>query len=469
MRNTRPKIVVIGAGSASFGLSNLGAIMRTEALHGSELALCDLNEEGLALILKLAERINIEWGCNMKLSSGVRCEELLPGADFVIVSVAIDREKCWAMDHELGKKHGIIHYAENGGPGAFFHAARNLALLMPVFRDIERLAPGAQVLNFTNPLSRICTAAAHHTQLKMVGICHQLDFGYMMAGRLLGRELGLPIRHDYLFRWDRDPEEGRIAALARERLAIRAAGLNHFTWFLSIRDRQTGEELLPRFYERFLAQKDFEPYTRAIIETFGICPTAGDAHFLEYLPYTANMRRGGWERNDIQMYPLATQDKKRDDMWAGIKAMAARSMSIDALKDVHTERAETMIAALWDGSDMYDYAVNIPNTKGLISNLPRGAIVEVPAVLGLDGIQGVTVGELPRVAAAFCARQVDITELAVDAIVSGDRGLALQAIALDPMVDDLETARALLDDGLRMFAAYLGPLAPAGQAKKADT
>ena len=455
MRNSKPKIVVIGAGSASFGLSNLGAIMRTEALHGATLALCDLNQEGLSQIEKLAWRINQEWGCGMEIQASTNREALLPNADFVILSVAIDREDCWQKDYELGKKYGIHHYAENGGPGGFFHAARNITLLLPVFKDIERICPTATVLNFTNPMTRICTAAARLTNLNVVGICHQLDFGYMMAGRILGRTLGLDIKHDYLFRWKDAAGEHEIASVAKERLDIKAAGLNHFTWFLSIRDRVTGEELLPLFNKRFLAQTEFEPYTRAMIETFGCCSTAGDAHFLEYLPYTGNMHRGSWERLDIQMYPLKDRAAARNPMWERIAAMAAGTMPVDALRDVHTERAETMIAALWEGSDYYDYAVNIKNTNGVISNLPRDAIVEVPAVLGAHGIQGIAVGDLPRIPAAFCARQVDIVELAVQAAITGNRALALQALAIDPMVDDLAVAKGLLEDGLNLFKPYL--------------
>ncbi len=454
-RTRRPRIVVIGAGSASFGLSNLGAIMRTKELAGATLALCDINEEGISAIRKLADRINTEWECGMTIESSTDRKALLPGADFVIISVAIDREKCWQQDYELGQKYGLIHYAENGGPGGFFHAARNITLLMPVLKDIEALAPNATVLNFTNPMTRICTATARYTKLNMVGICHQIDFGFMMAGRILGKKLGLPIKEDYLFRWNRDPEANRIGALAHERFDIKAAGLNHFTWFLSIKDRQTGEELLPLFYEEFLAQHEFEPYTRAIIETFGCCPTSGDAHFLEYMPYTGAMHRDAWQRYDIQMYPLVAQSAVRNVLWDSIYAMASGKASIDALKEVHTERAETMIAALWDGTQGYDYAVNIPNTKKYIGNLPADAVVEVPAILGLHGIQGLAVGDLPRIPAAFCARQVDIVEMAVQAAVEGDRALALQALALDPMIDDLDIARRLLDDGLALFADYL--------------
>ena len=457
MRNTRPKIVVIGAGSASFGLTNLGAIMRTEALHGATLSLCDLNEQGLAEILRLAERINDEWGSEMTIEASTDRCALLPGADFVILSVAIDREKCWQADYDLGKKFGLIHYAENGGPGGFFHAARNITMLRPVLRDIERLSGDAIVLSFTNPVTRICTAAARDTSLNMVGICHQIDFGYMMAGRLLADTLDLAVKPGYLYRWDRAHLEAadKISTAARERLSIRAAGLNHFTWFLSIKDRLTGEELLPRFLEIFLAQHEFEPYTRDMIDVFGVCPVAGDAHFLEYLPYTGNMNRTGWDRYDIQMYPLSDQAGRRNEMWERISAMAGGRLPIEDLRHVHTERAETMITALWDGTNEYDYAVNIPNTDGFISNLARDAIVEVPATLGLHGIQGVAVGDLPRVPAAFCSRQVDIVEMAVRAILDGDRKLALESLALDPMIDDLDVARAMLNDGLDIFREYL--------------
>jgi len=455
MRNTRPKIVVVGAASASFGLSNLGAILRTPALQGSTLALCDLNEPGLQEIRRLADRINEEWGAGATIESSTALRSLLPGADFVILSVAIDREACWLSDFELGKKYGLIHYAENGGPGGFFHAARNITLVKPVLSDIESIAPGATVLNFTNPMSRICTAAVRETSLRVVGICHQIEFGYLMAGRILGRDLGLSINHDFLFRWNRDPEQVRIATQAHQRLDIQAAGLNHFTWFLSIRDRQTGEELLPRFLELFLAQSEFEPYTRDFIDTFGVCPVSGDAHFLEYLPYTGNMNRDAWQRYDIQMYPLAGQAANRETMWREIADMAHGRASIDPLRDRHTERAENMIAALWDGTDECDPAVNIPNTYGLIGNLPRDAVVEVPAQLGLHGIRGLAIGDLPRVPAALCQRQLDITEMAVRSILDGDRKLALQALALDPMIDDLDVARRLLDEGLAVNARYL--------------
>lgn len=456
----RTKIVVIGAGSASFGLTNLGAILRTPELHGSELRLVDLNEQGLESILQLAKRINEEWGSGFVISGSTERREHLPEADFVVLSIAVDREKCWRLDHEIAKRHGIMHYAENGGPGALMHTARNLAIVMPILRDMEQLCPDAWLLNFTNPVPRICIAVARYTKIKAVGICHQIGFGYMMAGNILRRELGIPVPPDYVFRWDRIfagvDEYGSIKKHAEEKLDILAAGINHFTWMLSIRDQRTGEDLYPLLRERIKTHNPaFEPLTKEVFALFGLFPVPGDCHLVEYLPYTHNMQRDTWGKYEIQMYPLdETADRDRDRMWRNIQEMAAGRQPVDGLRGVATERAELIMAAIAGNKRTYEQALNIPN-RGYISNLPEGAIVEVPGVVDATGIKGVGVGPLPGPIAELCRRQVTVAELAVEAGVKGDRGLALQALALDPLIDDPGVARMLLDDYLKAQVQYL--------------
>ncbi|MGQ9747485.1 MAG: family 4 glycosyl hydrolase, partial [Candidatus Caldatribacteriaceae bacterium] len=149
------KVTIIGAGSAVFGLSTLAGIMRHPDLRGIELFLHDINEEGLRKIHKLADRMNRAFGAEMAIKSSVRRAETLEGASFVVLSVAVDREKCWKLDREIALKHGINHYAENGGPGAFAHTARNLSIIMPILRDMEKYCPDAWLLNFTNPVPKI--------------------------------------------------------------------------------------------------------------------------------------------------------------------------------------------------------------------------------------------------------------------------------------------------------------------------
>lgn len=451
------KIVVIGAGSADFGLTNFGAILRTPELKGSELGLVDINGEGLALITKFAERLNREWGSEFTIKSSTDRRDLLPYADFVILSVAVDREKCWKQEHDIAKKYNIMHYAENGGPGGLIHTARNLTIIMPILRDIEELCPDAWVMNFTNPVPRICIAASRYTKVKMVGICHQIEFGYSILAKVLAKDLGFNVPENYLFRWDKETEDiyGKLVSQAQEKIDLLAAGINHFTWMLSIRDSKDGSDLYPLFRDRYMSGfEDFEPLTREIFDIFKICPVPGDCHMAEYLPYTHNMVRNSWNKYDVQMYPFTDSVINREKMWVEIKAMAEGKKNVDHLRDIHSERAEQIIAAIAFNKHLYDMAVNIPN-KGYIENLPQDAIVEVPAVISADGIKGVGVGRLPETVAELCRRQITVAELVVKAGVTGDRDIALQALALDPMVDDPDIARKLLRDYLETQKDYL--------------
>jgi alpha-galactosidase len=453
----RAKIVVIGAGSASFGLTNLGAILRTPELRGSELCLVDLNGDGLRSVSVLAQKMNDAWGAGFAIRSGVERRSLLPGADFVVLSVAVDREKCWELDFRIAQKHGIMHYAENGGPGGLMHGSRNIALIMPILRDIEELCPQALVLNFTNPVPRICAAAARHTGVRMIGICHQIEFGYTIVAKVLAKETGIDVPDDYLFRWDERTEKQfrAIVEAAEKRIDIQAAGINHFTWMLSIRERATGKDLYPLFRERYLGGfRDFEPLTRRIFDLLGVCPVPGDCHMVEYLPFTHNMAKGLWGRYDIQMYPLKEAAEDRDLMWTQIEEMAKGTRSFEHLRSVHTERAELIMAAVVGNRHAFEPAINLPN-RGYIENLPAGSIVEVPAEVNAGGLRGIGVGSLPVEIAELCRRQIAVAELAVDAAVLGDRDLAVRALLLDQMVDDPEVAPALLDDYLQAERRYL--------------
>jgi alpha-galactosidase len=452
----KKKIVVIGAGSASFGLSTLAGLLRSPELRGFSLALVDLHRPGVDAVHRLALRMNEQWDAGMDITATDDRKEALAGADFVILSIATDREKRWKLDHELAKEFGIMHYAENGGPGALFHTARNLALVMPILRDMEHLCPQAKLLNFTNPVPRIALAARRYSSIETIGICHQLGFGYMMVGYVLAKDLGIEAPKNYQFVWtDAASEiERNIIAQAEQKLDITAAGINHFTWMLEVRSKD-GEDLYPLLKKRFLqAPMNFEPLTRRMIEIFDCVPVPGDCHMCEYLPYTHNMARNTWGKYDIQMYDLNRGSEHRERMWKNIRLMGEGKLPLESLKQAHTERAELIIAAMAANSHAYEPAVNIPN-RGYIENLFHDSIVEVPATIGADGAKGIGVGALPEPVAELCRRQITVAELAIKAGVEGDRRAAVQALALDPMIDDPSIVTDLFDRYLEAHRDFL--------------
>ncbi len=447
-----PKIVIIGAGSASFGLENLAGIMDHENLKGkASLSLVDINEPNLKAITALANRINHEWESNVKIVSTTDRKEVLPDADFVVLSVAVDREETWIKDFELAKKYGFWHYAENGLVGSFTHTARGLAFIMPILNDIHDLAPDAWLINFTNPVPRI-GYAAQHANVKSVGLCHQIWHGYGILGRFLARYLGIEKNLDLEVQWTDEShriltEFGLAAVLEYD---IKAAGLNHFTWMIDVRRRDTWEDVYPLIRkEASNVHPNFEPLTQHIFKIFGLLPVPGDCHLSEYLPYT--ITKENWDKYRIQLYDFKRAKRQREAMWKRISDIISKKQALD-LVPTTAERGDAIIAEIFTNANAYEQAVNIEN-KGAISNLPNDAIVEVPAIVNSYGISGMKVGKLPEGIAALCQREISIAKLTVKSAIEGDREAALQAFAL--MVDDLTLAETLLDEYLLTHKEYL--------------
>jgi len=446
----KAKIVVIGAGSASFGPAILGDLLQSRALRGSTVSLVDLNPHGLELVAKLAERANQEWDAGMTIEAATDRRDALAGADFVITSIAVAREKLWRQDWEIPAKYGMRQpLGENGGPGAAFHTARNATMILDICKDMEKLCPDAWLLNFTNPVPRMTLVARRYSKIKAVGLCHQIGMGYAIAAFALAEELGLKRP---------DGEEWGLYSLghqALELIDIKAAGINHFTFMLDIRRQGTGEDLYPLFRERLSHMAaGFQPLTRRIFEAFGVCPATGDGHLAEYTHWSHDPQTRPWGKYGLHLYDWDGAEKHRDHMWDEIEAMAAGAPISGRLRSGSGERAVPIIEAVMENRNAYELAVDIPN-RGYISNLPDDAIVEVPAVVSRFGINGVGVGPLPEPIAAVCRTQLTVASLAVDAAVQGSRELLLQALLMDPMVNDMDQAQAMMHEMLAVQREYL--------------
>ena len=455
-----PKIVYIGAGSAVFGLRALSGLMRTESLNGGELHLVDINEPNLELMTQLAERLNEAWGAERSISATTNRREALPDADFVIVSVQVGpRETVWEMDWEIPLRHGVRQpYAENSGPGAFAHTARNMPLIIEIARDMEELCPGALFMNFVNPMIRLTLGVSRYTKIKVVGICHQLMWGYAMAMAIVADRYGVEIPQGFNLHtsYHNQPLLDPVMEAAYEYLDIKACGTNHFSWAYEIRDRATGEDIYPIIREKWFNdyRRDFEPLSRELFEIYGLMPTPGDAHLCEYLQWTHDPLTRPWEKYKLELQSFDGNRQRRADRLQQARDIVDGKRSVEELRNLNSESIPEIIEGVAFNRDTYLHQLNLPN-NGLIPNLPSDAIVEVPGIASGMGIHGINMEPLPAGIAEMCRRELAYSSMVTDATYHGDKELALQALLLDPMMNDIGRAQAILDDFLVEFAEYL--------------
>jgi len=429
------KIVLIGAGSHSFGLMTLRDLMLTPELHGSEVVLVDIAPDKLEQMTNLAHRLNEMWDAGFRIDATTDRRAALPGATSVVTAVERKHYELWQLDIDIPLRMGCQHlYGENGGPGGFFHTLRQVPLLLDIAADIEALCPDAWLLNMSNPESRLCLALSRYTQVKNVGIC-----------------LGAYITQHNLAR--------RVLGLAQNEIDIKVAGINHCHWVMDIRRVDTGEDLYPEVRRRMAAvDPHWEPLSQECLRRFGYFPGPADTHVGEYLGWGWKFMPAGYT-DWIFRGAEAEQERgaKVQSLAAGQGPLDEAEMTIlNSLLIEGGLRWQTVdiLLSLLDNGNRYVLSLNVPN-DGYISNLKPDAIVEIPAIVGADRIYGIGMGELPTAIAGILELQSYIMDLVVEAAVTGDRQAALEALIIDPTVPDPETAARILDEGLRLQADYL--------------
>jgi len=431
------KIVLIGAGSYSFGLMTVRDLMQSPELHGSHLALVDIAENKLERMTRLVHRMNQTWNAGFEITSTTDRCEALPGADIVVVSIERKRYEMWRLDIEIPLKHGVQHlYGENGGPGGMFHTLRQVPPILEIASDMERFCPNAWFVNMSNPESRLCLALHRYTQVKNVGVC-----------------LGAYITQNNL--------ATRVLGLRQEDIDIKVAGINHCHWVMDIRRTGTGEDLYPQIREKIKTMDPkWEPLSRECLRRFGYYPGPADTHVGEYLSWGWKFMPDGYTDGIFKAgsRKLSATGKERETkmeaLASGDGPLDEREMQSLMIEGGLRWQTLDIILSLLDNGNRYILSLNVPN-DGYISNLKQDAIVEIPAIVGADRIYGLGMGALPTVIAAIMELQLHIMDLVVEAAVTGDRQTALEALIIDPNVPDPATAEKILDEMLLAQAELL--------------
>ncbi|MEG0511981.1 MAG: alpha-glucosidase/alpha-galactosidase [Clostridia bacterium] len=429
------KITFMGAGSTVFAKNVLGDCMVTKALENSTIALYDVDAVRLEESKQMLSAINHCYGDKATIETFLGVEhrrDALRGANYVVNAIQVGLyEPCTVTDFEVPKKYGLRQtIADTLGIGGIFRALRTIPVMLDFAQDMMAVCPNAWFLNYTNPMCMLTGAMLRMTDIKTVGLCHSVQ---VCVSDLFK---GLDIPYDDQVQWQ-------------------IAGINHQAWLLEV--SRDGQDLYPMIKEKAAARteqhKDMVRYE--LMRRFGYYITESSEHNAEYTPYFIKSKYPELiERFNIPLdeYPrrcveqIAKWHTRRDELIAN-----------PVLEHERTHEFGSYIMEAMETNVPFKLGGNVLN-KGLITNLPQNAVVEVPCLVDKSGIAPCVIGNLPEQCAALNRTNINVQLLTIEAARTLKKDYIYQAAMLDPhtsselSIDDIVS---LCDDLIEAHGAWL--------------
>jgi alpha-galactosidase len=424
------RIVFIGAGSHIFTRRLVRDVLSFPRLRDATIVLHDIDDARLAHAHFGVQRIIAAGQYKAQVTATTNLEQAITNADVVVTTIAGSFDQ-WRHDIEIPAKYGIdLNIGDTRGPGGIFRFLRLYPAMQKIVRTIERYAPTATLLNYTNPMAMLCGALSRTSTIPIVGLCHSVQG----TAEMLARWLGAPMNE----------------------ISYTCAGINHMSWYLSY--TWNGINVTP-----ILRQLINNPviYNEEIVRNelfmaLGHYTTESSGHHSEYNWWfrkrpelIAQYCTPGTGWNPGASYAALNWYQAHMNDWA---AEAEQERTNPAPIDLHpsNEYAAAIINAL-HGGDVFKFNGNVPN-RGYITNLPVGACVEVPVYVDNHGLHPLPIGDLPASVTMLTNLSSQIEEMAIAGCLNGDPLLIYQAICHDPLTAARLSLREIRTMVNEMFA-----------------
>jgi 6-phospho-beta-glucosidase len=424
------KVAVIGAGSTYTpelvsGLSREGA--RVEI---SELALHDIDAERRDVVGGLARRMLERQSFAGRLELTGDLDRALDGADVVLIQIRVGGQSARLCDETVPLACGCIGQ-ETTGAGGFAKALRTVPVVLDIARRArERAAPGAWIVDFTNPVG-IVTRALLDDGHRAIGLCNvAIGFERAMAPWL---------------------------GVAPERLVVDQVGLNHLTWVRAVwlDDRDVLPELLGSHGDELAQLAGGLP--RRLLDELGAVPSYYLRYFYAHDEVLADQLAGATPRAAT----VAEIERELLAMYAD-PALTTKPALLEQRGGAYYSEAATRLVTSLATGDGTIHVVDVRNGTA-VAGLAEDDVVELPARVDAHGAQPLAQRPLAPELHGLVAHVAAYERLAVQAAVSGSRVVARKALLAHPLVGQWGKVEPLLGHLLDADSAHLPQFeSPAG-------
>lgn len=433
MSREQVTVVVIGGGSSYTPELVEGLIKRHSEFPVHDLFLVDIEagRRKLEIVGALAKRMIERARTPIRVHLTFNREQAIRGADYVITQFRVGMLDARARDERIPLAYNRIGQ-ETTGAGGFAKALRTIPVILEICRDIERLAPDALLINFTNPAGLITEAVLKHTKVQAIGLCNLPIGTKMQIAKSAGVEVG--------------------------KVEIENVGLNHLNW--TTRAYVDGRDVTAEILQHASGQTGWTMkniphfgWDSTFLQSVGALPCSylryyymEDEMLQEELQAAASVGTRAEvvkavERDLFGLYEdesLSVKPPQLEQRGGAYYSEAA----LDLITSFHNNRKDLQI-------------VNVKNGQTL-PFLTCDVVVETKCVIDAQGAHPIQLTQpVPAHLRGLIQAVKAYEELAVEAAVTGSYSVALQALTTHPLVRSAAIARALLDDILEQHQEYL--------------
>jgi len=455
------KLTLIGGAGIRAPLVIQSALKRAEKIHLEEICLMDIDEDQLELIGKICQLTVKKAGSPVNLSFTTDAHKALDGADYVITTIRVGKEKSRVLDERIALAHHVLGQ-ETTGPGGFAMAMRSIPAIRKYSDLMQQICPKAWMFNFTNPAGLVTQALRDSGFDKIVGICDGANGAQHSAARYL--------------------------KVKPENIRTKVFGLNHLSWSKSI--QVSGEEMLSKLLadQDFLKNSDMRVFEPSLVREVGLWMN----EYLFYYHYAdralnsilSEAHTRGEEvlslnKNLIDLLSEINPDHYPEEVikayWAYNERRGATYMNYARPDGISMEEADSSdyggvmddttsegyagvalgIVEAFESGENVHIAVNVPN-NGAIACMRDSDVVEISCDVDSKGIHPIQIGKVPEQQELLMRSVKQYERLASEAILTQSRKKAYLALMAHPLVLSYSLARTLVDEYLEAHRQYVG-------------
>lgn len=425
------KVCVVGGGSTYTPELVDGLLSRREELELREIHLVDVDARRLEVLGPLARRMSERVGDGISVVWGNDRAAGITGSTFVVSQMRVGGMAARERDEQLGREFGLVGQ-ETVGVGGFAKALRTIPVALEIAADIERLAPDATLLNFTNPAGLVTEALCRHTDVTTVGLCN------------------VP--------WTIKASVARSIGVDPATVVFDYVGLNHLSWVrrVEVSGADRTADVMASLREWAARRPDPEPdgepdWTPEAIDTIGAIPNPYLRYYYETEAWVRHQSTRPTRASAVMALEESLLEQYADpDLAVKPAELAQRGGAY------YSEAAAALMADIATDSGVI-HVVNTPN-RGAIPGLPGDVVVEVSAIVDASRIEPVHVPELRADVDALVRTVKDFELLTVQAAVDGDRDAAIRALVTNPLGPPITRAPRVWERLVELNAGLLGRL-----------